>query len=582
MSLPRLARRAVLFALGILIGAAAFKGENFLERLFIDLRFFIVSSLHVEDVASDRVAIIAMDNRSEEILTVRFGSKWRQFHPELIGILNEAGAALIVFDSKFLDDEPRWDPGFAAALRKAENVIAGEDEPFSTIPSLRGAFLAIGDLRWKALGKVPRFVSLSDDPAVMRPLSVIAVEQAARRAGMPGPVARFHQSPGFWIDFRREPSEFFSFSYADVLLAAEGRIQNAERTAMSVFKDKIVLIGLDDATSQADRFVFPNTMLRQYPGVYGEAYAVQTVLDDAAVSRPSPWVDGALTGGFLVLLLLVLDIRARKTRTIVLAALPVALFILETVLLSTVDLWLGYAPLITAYAAVLLAHWIGVRITLASSLSRAMGFDPHLMESFRRESARLGGPVRKDVTILIADVRGYTAYVSATDSAVVSRVMAEYMAAMERCITGEGGYINKYVGDEIISVFGFPLAAEASAERAARAALAMLGELAALAATWREQGIPCIERMGIGIDTGHVVFAEIGGRTKSQFDIIGDCINGASRIEHLTKEMKRSLLISEEVYRGIEKDDSLSGSFGFLKTVAIRGQGARGIYGLIS
>jgi adenylate cyclase len=236
---------------------------------------------------------------------------------------------------------------------------------------------------------------------------------------------------------------------------------------------------------------------------------------------------------------------------------------------------------IVAFAAVLLVHWIGVRVALASSLSRAMGFDPHLMEAFRRESARLGGPVRKDVTILIADVRGYTAYVSGTDSAVVSRVMAEYMAGMERCITGEGGYINKYVGDEIIAVFGFPLPSEASAERAARAAIAMLRELAALAAAWKEQGIPCIDRIGIGIDTGPVVFAEIGGRTKSQFDIIGDCINGASRIEHLTKEMKRSLLISEETCRGIERDDSLSGSFGFLKTVAVRGQGSRRIYGLI-
>jgi adenylate cyclase len=243
---------------------------------------------------------------------------------------------------------------------------------------------------------------------------------------------------------------------------------------------------------------------------------------------------------------------------------------------------MGYAPLFVGYWAVLLLHWIEVRITLASRLSRAMGFDPQLMEAFRRESERAGGPVRKDVSILIADVRGYTAYVSGTDSLVVSRVMADYMAAMEKCITSEGGYINKYVGDEIIAVFGFPLAAEGSAVRAARAAAAMLGELERLVAAWRQQGVPCIERIGIGIDTGPVVFAEIGGRTKSQFDIIGDCINGASRIEHMTKDLRRDLLISEEAYRGIEGDDGLSGSFTFLKKVAVRGQGSRRIYGRIS
>jgi adenylate cyclase len=211
-----------------------------------------------------------------------------------------------------------------------------------------------------------------------------------------------------------------------------------------------------------------------------------------------------------------------------------------------------------------------------------MGFDPRLMEAFRRESDRAGGPVRREVSILIADVRGYTAYVSGTDSAVVSRVMAEYMAAMETCITAEGGYINKYVGDEIIAVFGFPLASARGPERAVRAALAMLESLTGLVERWRSDGVPCIDRVGIGVDTGPVVFAEIGGRTKSQFDIIGDCINGASRLEHLTKDLKRPLLISEETCRGIEGNDALSGSFAFVKMVSVRGQGLRRIYARIS
>jgi class 3 adenylate cyclase len=76
-----------------------------------------------------------------------------------------------------------------------------------------------------------------------------------------------------------------------------------------------------------------------------------------------------------------------------------------------------------------------------------------------------------------------------------------------------------------------------------------------------------------------VVFAEVGGRTKSQFDIIGDCINGASRIEHLTKELHRVLLISEEAYDALESEDSLSGSFELVKSVTVRGQGERKIFG---
>jgi len=582
MSARRLRGQAVLLAAGLIVGAVIFRGENFLERLFIDLRFFMVSSLHVQDTVSDHVVIVTMDDRSEDVLKVRFGSKWRQFHPRLIGALNDAGASLVVFDSKFLDEELQWDPGFAAAIREAGNVIAGEDDTGSTVPGLRGTFLAIGDLRWKAIGRVPRSVAGSAETGALRPLSLVAAEAYAERAGLKPLDARFHGGSGFWINFRWEPDHFFAFSYAEVLAAADGRIANPERTAMSVFRDKIVLIGLDDRTSQADRFVFPNTMGRQYPGVYGHAYAVETILHRAVVTRVSPWIDGAVAAALLALLVLLFSVRARRTRTTLIVILPVVAFVAVTLLLSAANLWIGYAPFFAGFWVVLLLHWVEVRVALASRLSRAMGFDPHLMEAFRRESDRAGGPVRKEVTILIADVRGYTAYVSSTDSAQVSQVMAEYMAAMEKCITAEGGYINKYVGDEIIAVFGFPLASGGSTERAVRAAVAMLAGLAGLVSAWRQQGVPCIERIGIGIDTGPVVFAEIGGQTKSQFDIIGDCINGASRIEHLTKDLKRSLLISEEAYRGIEGNDSLSGSFGFVKTVAVRGQGPRRIYAVIS
>jgi class 3 adenylate cyclase/CHASE2 domain-containing sensor protein len=577
----RLVRQAVLLAVGVVVGAVLFRGENFLERALVDLRFFIISSFHVRPTVSDRVAVVAMDNRSEEVLKVHYGTRWRQFHPVLIRTLNAAGASLVVFDATFLDEEPSWDPALAEAVRAAGNVIAGEDEPGSTVPALRSAFRAVGDLRWKAMGGIPRYLRVSAQAAALRPLSLVAAEQdAALRGGAP-PDPRFRRPPGFWINFRWEPDHFFSFSYADVLRASDGRIADSGRTALSVFADRIVLVGLDDRTSQADRFAFPNTMLSQYPGVFGQASAVETILRGAAVTRAPPWVDGLLTAGFLVLALLALEIRARKARALLLVLLPVGYFGAATAALSASNAWLGCAPVLMGFAAVLLLHWVDQRMTLASRLSRAMGFDPRLMDAFREESTRSGGPVRREVAILIADVRGYTAYVSGTDSAVVSAVMTEYMAAMERCITAEGGYINKYVGDEIVSVFGFPLAAEGAAERAVRAGIAMLLELDGLVAVWKERGTACIERIGIGIDAGPVVFAEIGGRTKSQFDIIGDCINGASRIEQLTKQLKQSMLLSEEVYRAVEGNDSLSGSFGFVKTAAVRGQGRRRVYGRV-
>jgi len=88
--------------------------------------------------------------------------------------------------------------------------------------------------------------------------------------------------------------------------------------------------------------------------------------------------------------------------------------------------------------------------------------------------------------------------------------------------------VNKYVGDEVVAVFGFPLSGDRCEERAVAAARAMLQTMESLHRSWTERGMPSIRRIGIGLDRGSATFAEVGGRTKSQFDIIGNCINGAS------------------------------------------------------
>ena len=580
MKIRWIGRQAALLVFGLVLGAVVFKGDNFLERLLIDLRFFMVSSLHAQEHESDTIAIVRIDPGSEKKLALPYGPQWRQFYPALIQKLNDAGASLIVFDAMFLDKENQWDAPLAAAVAKAGNVVAGEDGARPTQEALRGSFLAFGNLSATLVMGEPRRVRFSavEGPAA-KPLAVAAVEAYLKRTGDAG--LRSARPPGFWINYREPPGYFPSFSFADVLNSADGRIRNSDRTPVSVFSDRIVFIGLDDPTGGNDRFVFPNTLGRELPGVYGHAFAADTMLRNRAVTRMSPWADAGITLVFIAILLLVLDIRARALRSILLAILPIAAFLVCLALLSGLNLWIGYAPLFVAFWAVLIPHWVLLRLSLSARLSMAVGFDPRLIDAFRRESSRSGGHVSKEVSILIADVRDYTRYVSRTEPSTVSQVMSEYMEAMERCITGHGGYINKYVGDEVIAVFGFPLAAEMGAQRAVRAAIAMLDELARLVASWKGRGLPSIERIGIGIDTGTVVFTEIGGRTRSQFDIIGDCINGASRIEHLTKDLERSLLISEESCRGLENDDSIAGSFELVRKVPVRGQGERKVFGLV-
>jgi len=580
----RLPKTLVLVAAGMIAGPLAFQGNNFLERFFLDLRFFIASSLQPASVHSERIAIIRMDSSSADLLGVPQGTKWRQFHPQLIRILNDAGARLVVFDSRFVDLEPEWDAALAASFVQAGNVIAGEEEPRTTAPELEGTLRAIGNLRMRSVGRdrTPRFVPVVGNAGgAMWPLSVIAVQQYAELARTDSPPAWCYRPPGFWIDFLRKPSYFPSFSYAEAFNAVEGRILDSSRTPLSIFSGRIVLIGLDDPTSLRDYFTLPNTMGGMYPGVYVHAFAAETILRGKPVVRAGPWADAGICLFFILGLLGILGLGFRRVRAAVLAVLPIVSFCLALALLMTERLWLGYAPIFVSFWAVLLLERLHGRILLAVNLRRAFGFDPRLLDSFRKESGRVGGPVRREVAILIADVRNYTAWVSGTDPVQVSKVMSDFLAAMERCITGSGGYINKYVGDQIIAVFGFPLDCSQCAPRAVRAGLAMRKELGRLRSSWRERRLTGIERMGVSIDTGTVTFTEIGGQTKSQFDIIGDCVNGASRIEHLTKELKRDFLISEEAYHALQQDDRVSGSFTFLKNAAIRGQGRRKVYALI-
>jgi class 3 adenylate cyclase/CHASE2 domain-containing sensor protein len=548
----------------------------------VDLRFFIAAHARAQETISDRVVIVLMDSSSETRLAVPYGTKWRQFHPDLIRRLNEAGASLVVFDALFSDQDPSRDPPLAATIRATGNVIAGEDGRARTAVGLRGSFPAIGDLRIQQIGGVPRFLRPAINAEGLRPLSILAVMEYASRAGvaaLPIPL-----EPRIWIDFREPPSYFPVFSYADVLDPHDGRVRDLSSSSsmpLSVFKGRMVFIGRDEGEpSRTDRFPFPNTLGRLYPGAFGHAYAADMLLRGRHLARTSGWVDAACTLAVLAILLGILELRARKLRAALLVLLPVVAFAVCQALLSGPGVWLGYAPLLVAFSAALGLHWVLVRVSLVSRLGRAMGFDPGLIDAFRKESARQGGSVRKEVSILIADVRDYTRYVSRTDPGTASIVMTEYMSAMERCITAQGGYVNKYVGDEIIAVFGFPLDATRKTERAARAAIAMLDELDRLKSTWREHRLISIERIGIGMDTGTVSFAEVGGRTRSQFDIIGDCINGASRIENLTKGLGRSLLASEETFRALESVDSLAGLFELVDTVDVRGQGKRRIFGL--
>ena len=353
---------------------------------------------------------------------------------------------------------------------------------------------------------------------------------------------------------------------------------NSGKTPLSIFQDKIVLIGTDVAHTP-DRFAFPHTLGVKRPGVYGHAYAAETILFNKPVRKTPPWADMAASLLCAAFFAAILQLKKRTPKVVLITLLPLAVFIAELVLLRRLALWLSYSMIFTAFVTVTAAHWIFRRIRLTSELRRAIGFDPRLIESFQKKTAGTGGFTQRDVCILCSDVRGYTLFVSDASPDTAAVIMKEYLQRMESIVADQGGYINKYVGDEIIAVFGFPLNEERKEPRGVAAALAMLNALRELKDTWEDRKINHFKEIGIGLDSGPATFSEMGGRTKRQFDIIGSCINGASRLQELTKDKTRRIVLSREVFLSLE-DSDIREFFTALGAVDIRGQGERHIFGL--
>jgi class 3 adenylate cyclase len=148
------------------------------------------------------------------------------------------------------------------------------------------------------------------------------------------------------------------------------------------------------------------------------------------------------------------------------------------------------------------------------------------------EGLRLGGH-KREVTVLMSDLRGYTRFAEQGDPARVMEVLNGYLARMADIVIAHGGTINEFIGDAIFAVFGAPLDQPDHAERAAAAALAMQAAMDELNRDNAARGWPRFE-MGIGINTGEAVVGNIGSEQRAKYAVVGAAVNLAARVEGCT------------------------------------------------
>ncbi len=159
---------------------------------------------------------------------------------------------------------------------------------------------------------------------------------------------------------------------------------------------------------------------------------------------------------------------------------------------------------------------------------------------------------QREVSILFADLRGFSTWVEASPAAEVVEGLNAYFSEMELAIRAHGGLVLQYIGDEIEAVFGAPLADERHADHAVAAAIEMQQRLEAWNHKRRQAGLRTLEH-GIGIHSGTVVAGNIGSAQRMSYALVGDAVNVASRIEALNKDFGSHILISGVTRSGLRE-----------------------------
>lgn len=162
------------------------------------------------------------------------------------------------------------------------------------------------------------------------------------------------------------------------------------------------------------------------------------------------------------------------------------------------------------------------------------------------DELKLGGK-KANVTVLFADIRGFTSMSEKLSADEVSVILNEYFTEIEPIVTRHNGVINKFIGDAVMAIFGEPIQDENHPKNAVRCACEMLDKVKELQAKWLDEGKPKIE-IGIGINTGEAFVGNIGSERRMEYTVIGDMVNLASRIEGNNKTFKTNLLISASTY----------------------------------
>ncbi|WP_244965283.1 CHASE2 domain-containing protein [Janthinobacterium lividum] len=318
----------------------------------------------------------------------------------------------------------------------------------------------------------------------------------------------------------------------------------------ALLKGAIVLVG---TTAPGLNDIRATPVNAEYPGVEVHANLIKSMLDGRFKARP----DYALALELVQIVLFGLLLAGA------LAVLPPAGVMLATVgalaaavginlyLYAAHDLVLGGAVLLLLILALFIANlaW-GYFFEVRKGRALVARFGEYVAPELVAEMA--DDPQRytmegenRELTVLFADVRGFTAISEQLAPAALREYINEYLTAMSEDIRdSHGGTLDKYIGDAVMAFWGAPVAFGDHASRAVASALLMQGSAARLNRQFCARGWPAL-RIGIGINTGSMHVGDMGSRIRRAYTVMGDSVNLAARLEGASKLYGVGIVVGE-------------------------------------
>jgi class 3 adenylate cyclase/ActR/RegA family two-component response regulator len=155
-----------------------------------------------------------------------------------------------------------------------------------------------------------------------------------------------------------------------------------------------------------------------------------------------------------------------------------------------------------------------------------------LAEKLWRERPDIGETERVVVTVLMSDIRSYSAIAEHADPSQLAGQLNTHRAAMNQAILGQTGTVMQFVGDAVMAVFGAPFPQPDHADRAVASALAMHALQAEINVRWRADGLPAFG-LGLGLSTGEAAAALLGSAERLEYTLVGDTVNLSQRLQQL-------------------------------------------------